>query len=78
MVNSGIANAGVGEQGYIDAKEMAAVAAAGLGVKPEEVLVFSTGVIGVELPMTLIKKGVDEIELNEDGGNPTWRRCFAS
>ena len=69
VVNSGIANAGVGEQGYIDAKEMAAVAAAGLGVKPEEVLVFSTGVIGVELPMTLIKKGVNEIELSDDGGN---------
>ncbi len=69
VVNSGIANAGVGEQGYIDAKEMAAVAAAGFGVKPEEVLVFSTGVIGVELPMTLIKKGVDEIELSDDGGN---------
>ena len=32
VVNSGIANAGVGEQGYVDAKEMAAVAATGLGV----------------------------------------------
>ena len=69
VVNSGIANAGVGEQGYIDAKEMASIAADGLGVKPEEVLVFSTGVIGVELPMTLIKKGVDEIKLSEYGGN---------
>ncbi len=69
VVNSGIANAGVGEQGYIDAKEMASIAADGLGVKPDEVLVFSTGVIGVELPMTLIKKGVDEIKLSDDGGN---------
>lgn len=69
VVNSGIANAGVGEQGYTDAKEMAAVAAAGLGVKPEEVFVFSTGVIGVELPMTLIKQGVEQIELSDNGGN---------
>ena len=69
VVNSGIANAGVGEQGYIDAKEMASIAADGLGVKPDEVLVFSSGVIGVELPMTLIKKGVDEIKLSDDGGN---------
>ena len=69
VVNSGIANAGVGEQGYIDAKEMASIAAGGLGVEPEEVLVFSTGVIGVELPMTLIKKGVGEIKLSDDGGN---------
>ncbi|SUZ75395.1 uncharacterized protein METZ01_LOCUS28249 [marine metagenome] len=78
VVNSGIANAGVGEQGYIDAKEMAAVAAAGLGVKPEEVLVFSTGVIGVELPMTLIKKGVNEIELVDDGGNALARSMMTT
>jgi len=78
VVNSGIANAGVGEQGYIDAKEMAAVAAAGLGVKPGEVLVFSTGVIGVELPMTLIKKGVDEIRLEENGGNSLARSMMTT
>ncbi len=78
VVNSGIANAGVGEQGYIDAKEMAAVAAVGLGVKPDEVLVFSTGVIGVELPMTLIKKGVDVIELAEEGGNSLARAMMTT
>ncbi len=78
VVNSGIANAGVGEQGYIDAKEMAAVAAAGLGVKPTEVLVFSTGVIGVELPMTLIKKGIDEIKLADDGGNELARSMMTT
>ena len=78
VVNSGVANAGVGEQGYIDAKEMAAVAAAGLGVKPDEVLVFSTGVIGVELPMTLIKKGVDEIVLVDDGGNALARSMMTT
>ena len=78
MVNSGIANAGVGEQGYIDAKEMAAVGATGLGVKPEEVLVFSTGVIGVELPMTLIHKGVEEIELLDDGGNALARAMMTT
>ena len=78
VVNSGIANAGVGEQGYVDAKEMAAVAATGLGVKPEEVLVFSTGVIGVELPMTLIHKGVGEIELSDDGGNALARSMMTT
>ena len=78
VVNSGIANAGVGEQGYIDAKEMAAVAAVGLGVKPDEVLVFSTGVIGVELPMMLTKKGVDEIELAEEGGNSLARAMMTT
>ncbi|MEE8465461.1 MAG: bifunctional glutamate N-acetyltransferase/amino-acid acetyltransferase ArgJ [Dehalococcoidia bacterium] len=78
VVNSGIANAGVGEQGYIDAKEMAAVAAAGLGVNPQEVLVFSTGVIGVELPMSLIKKGVEQIRLSEDGGNELARAMMTT
>ncbi|MDA0263622.1 MAG: bifunctional glutamate N-acetyltransferase/amino-acid acetyltransferase ArgJ [Chloroflexi bacterium] len=78
VVNSGIANAGVGEQGYIDAKEMAAVAAKGLGVKPEEMLVFSTGVIGVELPMTLIRKGVGVIKLTADAGNALARSMMTT
>jgi len=78
VVNSGIANAGVGEQGYIDAKEMAALGAAAMGVKPEEVLVCSTGVIGVELPMTLIEKGVNQIELSSDGGNTLARAMMTT
>ncbi len=81
VVNSGIANAGVGEQGYIDAKEMAVIAAAALGVKPEEVLVFSTGIIGVELPMTLIKSGVEQIAaagLSESGGNSLARAMMTT
>ena len=78
VVNSGIANAGVGEQGYIDAKEMAVIAAGSLGVKPEEVLVFSTGIIGVELPMTLIKSGVEQTELSDDGGNPLARAMMTT
>ena len=81
VVNSGIANAGVGEQGYIDAKEMAVIAAAALGVKPEEVLVFSTGIIGVELPMTLIKSGVEQIAgagLSESSGNSLARAMMTT
>ena len=78
VVNSGIANAGVGEQGYIDAKDMAVIASDSLGVKPEEVLVFSTGVIGVELPMTLIRSGVEQIELSDDGGNPLARAMMTT
>ena len=78
VVNSGIANAGVGEQGYIDAKEMAAIAAESMGVKAEEVLVFSTGVIGVELPMTLIRSGVEKIELSDSGGNPLARAMMTT
>ena len=78
VVNSGIANAGVGEQGYIDAKGMAALGAEAVGVKPEEMLVFSTGIIGVELPMTLIKTGVGQIALSGQGGNDLARAMMTT
>ena len=42
IVNAGIANTCVGEQGYIDAIEMTSLAATKTGVRPEEVLVCST------------------------------------
>ena len=68
IVNAGIANACVGEQGYIDAIEMTGVAAAKTCVRPEEILVCSTGVIGVELPMSLIRDGAEQIALSDSGG----------
>ena len=46
LVNSGNANACTGEQGHNDALNFRTIAAAKLGVKPDEVLVSSTGVIG--------------------------------
>ena len=49
VVNSGIANVSVGEQGRIDAVEMSVLAGKKLGVAAEDVLIASTGVIGVEL-----------------------------
>ena len=69
VINSGIANACVGEQGMTDAIEMAALAAAQLGLEPELVLACSTGLIGVELPMALIRSGVDKIEMSGGGGH---------
>ena len=78
VVNSGIANACVGEQGYTDAKEATAEAAKRLGVKAEEVLMGSTGIIGVELPMALIRNGIGEIELSEDGGRDLARAILTT
>ncbi len=69
VINSGIANACVGEQGMTDAIEMAALAAARLGLEPELALACSTGLIGVELPMGLIRNGVKNIEMSLDGGH---------
>ncbi len=58
VANAGCANAATGEPGLADAREMAAVAAQDLGCRPEEVLVASTGVIGVRLPMDRIRSGI--------------------
>ncbi len=78
IVNAGIANTCVGEQGYIDAIEMTGLASAKIGVTPEEVLVCSTGVIGVELPMALIRDGVEKIELRGSGGNDMARAIMTT
>lgn len=69
IANSGCANCAVGEYGLKDAEEMAAIAADKLGINSDEVAVASTGVIGVELPMALIRDHVPRITLKEDGGN---------
>ena len=68
IVNSGIANACVGEQGMTDAMQMASLAAEHLGIDEELVLASSTGLIGVELPMALIRNGVTKITVSPDGG----------
>jgi glutamate N-acetyltransferase/amino-acid N-acetyltransferase len=58
VVNSGVANAATGEQGELDARETAAVAARHLELEPEQVLVLSTGVIGAPLPREKVCTGV--------------------
>lgn len=71
IVNSGNANACTGSPGIADAREMAALAAAELGVSDEFVLVASTGLIGVPLPMAAIRGGVPSAvrALDSRGGN---------
>ena len=59
IVNSGIANACTGQEGMEYCKETAEKAAEVLGVESAGVLVGSTGVIGMQLPMERIKKGVE-------------------
>ena len=58
VVNSGIANACTGVEGYGYCKETAEEAAKVLGVPETAVLVASTGVIGMQLPMDRLKKGI--------------------
>ncbi len=70
IINSGGANACTGQQGLADAREMTELTAHAAGIKPELVLVASTGVIGKYLPMNIIRKGIEEIvpRLASDGG----------
>ncbi len=68
VANSGCANCAVGEQGLKDAEEMAALAAGHAGVDVDEMLVCSTGLIGVELPMALIRQNIGNVELSDQGG----------
>jgi glutamate N-acetyltransferase/amino-acid N-acetyltransferase len=58
VVNSGCANACTGDGGLASARRMAADTAAALGCPVEEVLVASTGVIGVALDMTRVSSGI--------------------
>ena len=70
VVNSGCANCCVGEQGLQDADEMTSLAAKHIGLKTnKEVLVCSTGVIGVELPMALVRQNMSNIRLDRNGNN---------
>ncbi|MGH9144161.1 MAG: bifunctional glutamate N-acetyltransferase/amino-acid acetyltransferase ArgJ [Vicinamibacterales bacterium] len=58
IVNSGCANACTGDQGMHDAREMASETARLIGCPVEQVLVASTGVIGVGLPMAKLRDGL--------------------
>jgi glutamate N-acetyltransferase/amino-acid N-acetyltransferase len=58
VVNSGCANACTGRDGLAHAARMASATAAALGCAPESVLVASTGVIGVALPIDRVLAGI--------------------
>jgi len=60
VINSGNANAATGALGLANAERTATVTAKLLGCRPEQVLLASTGVIGVQLPMELLESGVDQ------------------
>jgi glutamate N-acetyltransferase/amino-acid N-acetyltransferase len=78
VVNSGCANACLGGQGLADARGMANLTAAKLGISPEEVLVASTGIIGVPLPMDKIKTGIPKIKPTREGGHDFCRAIMTT
>jgi glutamate N-acetyltransferase/amino-acid N-acetyltransferase len=71
VLNSGNANACTGAAGERDAARMATVTAEVVGARGDQVLVCSTGVIGVPLPMDRIEPGIRlaAADLRADGGD---------
>jgi glutamate N-acetyltransferase/amino-acid N-acetyltransferase len=61
VVNSGNANACTGPQGMADAHEMAALTGEALGLSEKDILVGSTGRIGVHLPMANVRSGIAKV-----------------
>ncbi len=68
VANAGCANVATGAEGIADAEEMAAASAQALGIRAEDVVVASTGVIGHRLPMDRIRQSIPGIELSPAGG----------
>lgn len=71
VINSGNANACVGEQGYEDALEIATLTSSLLDCTPQDILVGSTGVIGKPLDMDAIRPRIEELVsgMAPDGGH---------
>ena len=69
VANSGCANCAVGEQGHKDAEEMTALAANLLGLASDDVAVASTGLIGYEMPMALVRQNIGNIDVTTEGGH---------
>ncbi|MBN1993037.1 MAG: bifunctional glutamate N-acetyltransferase/amino-acid acetyltransferase ArgJ [Anaerolineae bacterium] len=58
IINAGNANAITGGQGLRDAEHMARLTETACGLPPDSVLVMSTGIIGHQMPMAKIEKGI--------------------
>ncbi|AVK48469.1 arginine biosynthesis protein ArgJ [Clostridium sp. MF28] len=71
IINSGNANTCNGDDGLIKAKKMTSLQANKLNLKTEDVLVASTGVIGVPLNIDAIKDGIPMLteKLSKEGSN---------
>jgi glutamate N-acetyltransferase/amino-acid N-acetyltransferase len=75
VICSGNANACTGEQGLKDARRMTECAARALGLKTEQMLVCSTGVIGRLLPMPVIEAGIAKAAQNLGSGSAALDRA---
>lgn len=68
FANSGVSNTANGERGTRDNERIAQLVAERLGVAPLQVVTGSTGVIGINLPMDLVERGIAEVDPTPEGG----------
>ena len=70
VLNSGNANAATGQQGLDDAEAMCEAVASALGIESQQVLVCSTGLIGIPMPIDVITAGIPSVVAarSADGG----------
>ena len=73
IVNSGCANAYTGKRGLQNARTMAELAGSRLGLKASDVGVASTGLIGSQLPMDRIERGIKRAVRKLSGSRPSGR-----
>jgi glutamate N-acetyltransferase/amino-acid N-acetyltransferase len=80
LINSGQANACTGERGRADSLTATAELAERLGLAPEQVLICSTGVIGVPIPMDTLVAGLDPLvaALSAEGGDAAARAILTT
>lgn len=71
VINSGNANCCTGKLGLADASEMANLVGIALNISANDILVASTGLIGIPLPMRKVEAGISEaaVMLNSKGGS---------
>jgi glutamate N-acetyltransferase/amino-acid N-acetyltransferase len=80
LTNSGQANACTGERGLADSLTATAALAERLGLEPEQVLICSTGVIGVAIPIDTLVAGLDPLvaALGPEGGGAAARAILTT
>lgn len=69
VINAGVANAGTSARGIRDAEESCRILAAMLKCRPEQILPFSTGIIGEYLPMNRMERGIKKCAAALAGNN---------
>ncbi len=80
VLSSGNANAATGEQGRRDARRMCELTALGLDRKIDDVLVCSTGLIGIPMPMPALEAGIPKLcrALSASGGGDAARAVMTT